>query len=116
MECRSTRLQWLYEFAGYRQELGHVVLCNNPGHPKHAAQVTVIMATMQELGPFQLPGITYRSLQQGLCIIMLQHEVMVGNKWNSGPQDLISLCLCIQNAINKLYLYVLSKTYSLTIL
>ncbi len=37
------------------------------------------------------------------CIIMLQHEVMVGDEWhNNGPQDLFTVSLCIQNAINKM--------------
>ncbi len=36
----------------------------------------------------------------GPCIIMLQHEVMVVDEWhNNGPQDLITVSLCIQNAI-----------------
>ncbi len=43
---------------------------------------------------------------QELCtdpcnIIMLQHEVMVVNEWhNNGPQDLVTVSLCFQNAIN----------------
>ncbi len=37
----------------------------------------------------------------GPCIIMLQHEVMVVDEWhNNGPQDLVTVSLCIQNAIN----------------
>ncbi len=37
----------------------------------------------------------------GPCIIMLQHEVMVVDEChNNGPQDLVTLSLCIQNAIN----------------
>ncbi len=41
----------------------------------------------------------------GLSIIMLQHEVMVVNEWhNNGPQDLVTVSLCIQNAINKMHL------------
>ncbi len=33
----------------------------------------------------------------GPCIIMLQHEVMVVDEWhNNGPQDLITVSLCIQ--------------------
>ncbi len=41
----------------------------------------------------------------GPCIIMLQHEVMVVDEWhNNGPQDLITVSLCIQNAINKMHL------------
>ena len=45
----------------------------------------------------------------GPCIIMLQHEVMVVDEWhNNGPQDLVTVSLCIQNAINKMHLYSLS--------
>ncbi len=47
------------------------------------------------------------------CIIMLQHEVMVVDEWhNNGPQDLIAVSLCIQNAINKMHLFSLSITYA----
>ncbi len=49
----------------------------------------------------------------GLCIIMLQHEVMVVDEWHSnGPQDLITVYLCIQNAINKIHLCSFSITYT----
>ncbi len=49
----------------------------------------------------------------GPCIIMLQHEVMVVDEWhNYGPQDLVTLSLCIQNAINKMHLCSLSITYA----
>ncbi len=37
----------------------------------------------------------------GPCIIMLQHEVMVVDEWhNNGPQDLVTVSLCIQYAIH----------------
>ncbi len=49
----------------------------------------------------------------GPCIIMLQHEVMVVDEWhNYGPQDLVMLSLCIQNAINKMHMCLLSITYA----
>ncbi len=49
----------------------------------------------------------------GPCIIMLQHEVMVVDEWhNNGPQDLVTVSLCIQNAINKMHLCSLSITYA----
>ncbi len=49
----------------------------------------------------------------GLCIIMLQHEVMVVDEWyNNWPQDLVTVSLCIQNAINKMHLCSLSITYA----
>ncbi len=49
----------------------------------------------------------------GPSIIMLQHEVMVVDEGhNNGPQDLVTVSLCIQNAINKLHLCSLSITYA----
>ncbi len=49
----------------------------------------------------------------GPCIIMLQHEVMVMDEWhNNVPQDLVTVSLCIQNAINKMHLCSLSITYA----
>ena len=43
-----------------------------------------------------------RNCVQWPCIIMLEHDVMVENEWhNNGPQDLVAVSLCIQNAINK---------------
>ncbi len=53
------------------------------------------------------------SCNMGPCIIMLQHEVMVVDEWhNNGAQDLVTVSLCIQNAINKMHLCSLSITYS----
>ncbi len=49
----------------------------------------------------------------GPCIIMLQHEVMVVDEWhNNGPQDLVTVSLCIQKAINKMHLCLWSITYT----
>ncbi len=49
----------------------------------------------------------------GPCVIMLQHEVMVVDEWHSnGPQDLVTVSLCDQNAINKMHLCSLSITYA----
>ncbi len=48
-----------------------------------------------------------------MCIIILQHEVMVVDELhNNGPQDLITVSLCIQNAINKMHLCSLAITYA----
>ncbi len=45
----------------------------------------------------------------GLCIIMLQHEVRIVDEWhNNRPQNLVTVSLCIQNAINKIQLCSLS--------
>ena len=49
----------------------------------------------------------------GLCIITLQHEVMVVGEWhNNRPQDLVTVPLCIQNAINTMQLCSLSVIYA----
>ena len=78
----------------------------NPEHPKHAQWVTclVCMQAMEELGHFQLPGIVYRSLPP--CINMLKRELMAGDeRHNNGPQDIIAVSLCIEIAIDKMYLF-----------
>jgi hypothetical protein len=55
------------------------------------------MQAMEELRHFQLPGILYRSFDMGPCIIMLKHEVMATDEWHEkGPQDLVTVSLCIQ--------------------
>ncbi len=85
----------LVQLAGYWQELEHAVLYADPLYPKHVQWVTclVSMLAMQELGCFQLPGIVYRSLQHGA---VQNHEVMVMDEWhNNGPQDLVTVSLCI---------------------
>jgi hypothetical protein len=37
----------------------------------------------------------------GPCIIMLKHEVMAADEWHNGPQDLVTVYLCIQLAKEK---------------
>jgi hypothetical protein len=45
------------------------------------------------------------------CIIMLKHEVMVVDEWhNNGPQDLLTVSLCIQIANDEMQLCSLSVT------
>jgi hypothetical protein len=40
-----------------------------------------------------------------LCIIMLKHEVMEVDEWHdNGPQDLLTVSLCIQIAIDRMQL------------
>ncbi len=69
------------------------------------------MLAMQELGCSRFQELCTDPCNMGPCIIMLQHEVMVVDEWhNNGPQDLV--CLCIQNAINKIHLCLLSITYA----
>jgi hypothetical protein len=49
----------------------------------------------------------------GLCIIMLKHEVMAADEWHDkGPQDLVTVSLCIEIAIEKMQLCSLSVAYS----
>jgi hypothetical protein len=49
----------------------------------------------------------------GQCIIMLKHEVMAANEWpDNGPQDLITVFLCIQIVIDKFKLCSLSEAYA----
>ena len=49
----------------------------------------------------------------GLCIIILKHEVMAVDEWHdNGPQDLITVSLCIQIAIDKMQLCSLSIVYA----
>ena len=48
-----------------------------------------------------------------LCIIMLKYEVMAGDKWHdNGPQDLVTVSLCIQIAIDKIQLCSLSIAFA----
>ncbi len=111
VECLSTPLQWLCEVAGYWQELEPAVVYADPEHPKHAQWVTclVSMLAIQELGCFQLPGIVYRSLQHGAVHYHAATWGMVMNEWhNNGPQALVTVSLCIQNAINKMHPCLLS--------
>jgi hypothetical protein len=49
----------------------------------------------------------------GPCVIMLKHEVMAADEWHdNGPQALITVSLCIQNAIDKMQLCLLSAAYA----
>ncbi len=66
-----------------------------------------------ETSPIRTAKLCREFLRNGPCIIMLQHEVMVVGEWhNNGPQDLVTVSLCIQNAINKMNLCSLSITYT----
>jgi hypothetical protein len=61
------------------------------------------MQAIEELGHFQHPGIVTDPCDMVLCIIMLKHEVMVENEWhNNGLQDLVTVSLYIQIAIDKM--------------
>ena len=44
----------------------------------------------------------------GPCIIMLKHEVMAADEWHDNePQDIVTVLLCIQIAIDKMQLCLL---------
>ena len=50
----------------------------------------------------------------GPCIIMQKREVMAVDEWHdNGPQDLVTVSLCIQIAIDKMQLCSLSIAYAL---
>jgi hypothetical protein len=97
VECCTTPLQWLCEVAGYCQELEYAAIQIYPEHPKHAQWVS--MQAMEELGHFQLPGIVYMRWS--------------ADEWHdSGPRDLFTIWLCIQIAIDKMQLSLLSVAYA----
>jgi hypothetical protein len=49
----------------------------------------------------------------GLCIIMLKHEVIAVDEWHRNePQDLTTVSLCIQIAIDKMQLCSFSVAYA----
>ena len=58
-------------------------------------------------------GIFSASCVMGPCIIMLKHEAMVADEWyDNRPQDLVTLFLCYQIAIDKMQLCLLSIAYN----
>jgi hypothetical protein len=60
---------------------------------------------MEELGHSQILAAWY--------IIMLKHEVMVADEWHdNGTQHLITVSLCIQIAIDKMQLCLMSVAYA----
>ena len=47
------------------------------------------------------------------CISMLKHEVMAADEWHdNGSQDLVTVSVCIQIAIDKMQLCLLSVAYA----
>jgi hypothetical protein len=49
----------------------------------------------------------------GLCIIMLEHEVKAVDEWHdNGPQDLVTVSLCIKIANGKMQMCSLSMAYA----
>jgi hypothetical protein len=63
-------------------------------------------------GTFSASKNCVQILAMGPCI-MLKHEVMVADEWrDNGPQDLVTVFLCVQIAIVKIQLYSLSVAYA----
>ncbi len=110
MECWSTPPQWMCEVAGYLQELEHAIVYTDPDHPKHVQWVRCVGWPCKNWDVFSFQELCTDPCNIEPCIIMLQHEVMVVDEWqNNGPQGLLTVSLCIQNAIN---LCSLSITYA----
>lgn len=67
-----------------------------------------------KMGNLAVSGRSFQILATwGHCMIMMQHEVTVMDNWhNNGPQDVVTVSLCIQYAINKTHLCSLSRTYA----
>ncbi len=93
----------------------------DPEHPKHAQWVTWsqtwsirwVCWPCKNWDVFSFQELCTDPCNMGPCIIMLQHEVGGRGWWhNNGPQDLVTVSLCIQNAINKMHLCLLSITYA----
>ena len=58
-------------------------------------------------------GLCTEPCDMGACTFMLKPEVMAGNNWHdNGPQDLVTVSLCIQIAIDKMQLCLLSVAYT----
>ena len=71
------------------------------------------MQAMEELRHFQLQELCTDPCDMWRYIIMLKHEVMAAEEWHdNGPQDLVTVSLCIQIAINKMQLCSLSIVYA----
>jgi hypothetical protein len=66
---------------------------------------------MQDIFSFQELGTD--PCDMGPCIIMLKREVMAADEWhNNGPQDLVTVSLCIQITIDKMQSCSLSIAYA----
>jgi hypothetical protein len=84
----------LLDIGGNWDTLVHV----NPEHPKRS------MGDMS--GEYAGHGRTGKCSASRNCLqILLKHEVMAADEWlDNGPQDLITVSLCIQIAIDKMQL------------
>ncbi len=97
----------------YCQELENAVVYADPEHPKHAQWVTWVCWPCKNWDVFSFQELCTDPCNMGPCIIMQQHEVMVVDEWhNNGLQDLVTVSLGIQNAINKMHLCSLAIKYA----
>ena len=65
----------------------------------------VSMQAMEELDIYSFQELCTVLCDMGPFINMLKHKVMVEDEWhNNGPQDLITVSLCIPIAIDKIQL------------
>ena len=68
------------------------------------------MQAIEELGHFSFQELCTGLCDMGPCIIMLKNEV---DEWHdNGPQDLVTISLCIHIAINKMQLSWLFVAYA----
>ena len=64
-------------------------------------------------GIFQLPGMSTDPCDMGPSITMLKHEAMAADDWHDkGPQDLVTVSLCIQIAMDEMQLCLLPVAYA----
>jgi hypothetical protein len=83
----------------------------DPEHPKHAQCVTCLLSMHWDIFCFQ--ELCTDPCNMSLWIIMLKHEVMVADEWlDNWPQDLVTVSLHIQTAIDKMQLCLLSVAYA----
>jgi hypothetical protein len=62
---------------------------------------------------FSFQALCTDSCDMGPCIIMLKQEVMEAGEWHdNGPQNLVTVPLCIQIAIDKMQLHSLYVAYA----
>lgn len=69
------------------------------------------MCSRMDRDGFSFQKLRTDSWNMGSCIVMLQHEVLVMNEWHN-KQDLVTVSLRIQDAIQKRQLCLLSIKYA----
>ncbi len=100
-------LNGLCEVAGYWQELNTLSYTPIQSIPNmlNGWHVRWVCWPCRNWDVFSFQELSTDPCNMGPCTIMLQHEVMVVDEGhNNGPQYLVTVSLCIQNAINKMHL------------